>query len=112
VLTGEKGRQRQLAELKYRKRQRATEQRRIDHAIEKMIEAEPERGRRCKFRIAAADPALRKEYESNHQHHGGRPVTGFSPGFSHISASGITLWDVMYMAPQIQAPEYNTKKCV
>jgi len=40
------------------------------------------------------------------------PVTGFRPGFSHISASGITLWDVMYMAPQIQAPEYNTKKCV
>ena len=40
------------------------------------------------------------------------PVTGFSPGFSHISASGITLSDVMYMAPRIQAPEYNTKKCV
>ncbi len=40
------------------------------------------------------------------------PVTGFSPGFSHISASGITLSDVMYMAPRISAPEYNTKKCV
>ena len=40
------------------------------------------------------------------------PVTGFSPGFSHISASGITLSDVMYMAPQISPPQYGARKCV
>jgi len=40
------------------------------------------------------------------------PVTGFSPGFSHISASGITLSDVMYMAPRITPPQYGATKCV
>ncbi|MGC2056533.1 MAG: hypothetical protein WA665_23885, partial [Pseudolabrys sp.] len=40
------------------------------------------------------------------------PVTGFSPGFSHISASGITLSDVMYMAPRISPPQYGARKCV
>jgi hypothetical protein len=40
------------------------------------------------------------------------PVTGFSRGFSHISASGITLSGVMYMAPRISPPQYGTKKCV
>ncbi|MGB8531298.1 MAG: TadE/TadG family type IV pilus assembly protein [Pseudolabrys sp.] len=36
------------------------------------------------------------------------PVTGFS----HISASGITLSDVMYMAPRISPPQYGARKCV
>jgi hypothetical protein len=33
------------------------------------------------------------------------PVTGFSPGFCHISAFGVTLSDVMYMAPRITPPK-------
>jgi Flp pilus assembly protein TadG len=36
------------------------------------------------------------------------PVTGFSPGFSHIASTGITLSDKMYMSPRIQPPSYNT----
>ena len=36
------------------------------------------------------------------------PVTGFS----HISASGITLSDVMYIAPRITPPQYGATKCV
>jgi hypothetical protein len=36
------------------------------------------------------------------------PVTGFS----HISASGITLSDVMSMAPRITPPQYGATKCV
>jgi len=39
------------------------------------------------------------------------PVTGFSPGFSHIAATGITLSDKMYMAPRIQPPDYNGVQC-
>jgi hypothetical protein len=39
------------------------------------------------------------------------PVTGFSPGFSHISASGITLSDVMDMAPRISPRQYGVTKC-
>lgn len=31
------------------------------------------------------------------------PVTGFSPGFSHISASGITLSDVMHGSANLAA---------
>jgi len=33
------------------------------------------------------------------------PVTGFSPGFSHISAFGITVSDVMCMGPRITPPK-------
>jgi Flp pilus assembly protein TadG len=36
------------------------------------------------------------------------PVTGFSPGFSHISATGKTLSDEMYMSPRITPPVYDT----
>jgi Flp pilus assembly protein TadG len=39
------------------------------------------------------------------------PVTGFTPGFSHISGTGITLSDKMYMNPRIQPPSYNTDLC-
>ena len=39
------------------------------------------------------------------------PVTGFSPGFSHISATGITLSDKMYMSPRITPPVYNGTAC-
>jgi Flp pilus assembly protein TadG len=39
------------------------------------------------------------------------PVTGFSPGFSHIAATGITLSDKMYMSPRIQPPDYNGTQC-
>src|SRR5215470_14943119 len=39
------------------------------------------------------------------------PVTGFSPGFSHIAATGITLSDKMYMTPRIQPPDYNGVQC-
>jgi len=39
------------------------------------------------------------------------PVTGFTPGFSHISSTGITLSDQMYMSPRITPPVYNTKAC-
>jgi Flp pilus assembly protein TadG len=39
------------------------------------------------------------------------PVTGFSPGFSHIAATGITLSDQMYMSPRITPPVYNSLSC-
>jgi Flp pilus assembly protein TadG len=39
------------------------------------------------------------------------PVTGFSPGFSHIAATGITLQDKMYMSPRIQPPDFNGEQC-
>ena len=39
------------------------------------------------------------------------PVTGFSPGFSHIAATGITLSDKMFMSPRIQPPAYTTLLC-
>jgi Flp pilus assembly protein TadG len=39
------------------------------------------------------------------------PVTGFSPGFSHIAASGKELSDEMYMSPRITAPVYDGKAC-
>lgn len=39
------------------------------------------------------------------------PVTGFSPGFSHIGTTGITLSDKMYMSPRIQPPSHNTDLC-
>jgi Flp pilus assembly protein TadG len=39
------------------------------------------------------------------------PVTGFSPGFSHIAATGITLADQMYMSPRITPPVYNSIAC-
>jgi Flp pilus assembly protein TadG len=39
------------------------------------------------------------------------PVTGFSPGFSHIAATGITLQDKMYMSPRIQPPDYKGQQC-
>jgi len=39
------------------------------------------------------------------------PVTGFSPGFSQIAATGITLSDKMYMTPRIQPPDYNGVQC-
>jgi Flp pilus assembly protein TadG len=39
------------------------------------------------------------------------PVTGFSPGFSNIAATGITLSDKMYMSPRIQPPDYNGTQC-
>jgi Flp pilus assembly protein TadG len=35
------------------------------------------------------------------------PVTGFIPGWSHISAEGITLSDRMFMAPRLTPPTYN-----
>jgi hypothetical protein len=38
------------------------------------------------------------------------PVTGFSPGFSHI-ASGKELSDEMYMSPRITPPVYDGKAC-
>jgi hypothetical protein len=38
------------------------------------------------------------------------PVTGFSPGFSHISATGKTLSDEMYMSSRITPPVYDTTK--
>jgi Flp pilus assembly protein TadG len=39
------------------------------------------------------------------------PVTGFSPGFSHIGTSGITLSDQMYMSPRITPPVYDSNSC-
>jgi Flp pilus assembly protein TadG len=39
------------------------------------------------------------------------PVTGFSPGFSHISSTGITLSDQMYMSPRITPPVYDGNAC-
>ena len=34
-----------------------------------------------------------------------------APGFSHISATGITLSDQMYMSPRITPPVYNAISC-
>ena len=39
------------------------------------------------------------------------PVTGFSPGFSYIAATGKELSDQMYMTPRITPPVYDSKSC-
>jgi len=39
------------------------------------------------------------------------PVTGYMPMWSHISASGITLSDRMYMSPRLTPPVYNSTTC-
>ena len=39
------------------------------------------------------------------------PVTGFSPGFSYIAATGKELSDQMYMSPRITPPVYDSKSC-
>jgi Flp pilus assembly protein TadG len=35
------------------------------------------------------------------------PVTGYVPGWSHISANGITLSDRMFMSPRLTPPSYD-----
>jgi len=35
------------------------------------------------------------------------PVTGYVPGWSHISAEGITLSDRMFMTPRLTPPTYD-----
>jgi Flp pilus assembly protein TadG len=39
------------------------------------------------------------------------PVTGFSPGFSYIAATGKDLSDEMFMSPRITPPVYDAKSC-
>ncbi len=39
------------------------------------------------------------------------PVTGFSPGFSYIAATGKELKDEMFMSPRITPPVYDAKSC-
>src|SRR5262245_2276556 len=59
----------ELAELQYCQGERAPKKRGIDQVVEQMIETKPQGGCSCELRVAAADPALRKENERNDQHH-------------------------------------------
>src|SRR6185437_2246612 len=67
-LASQRRRQRQLTELDERQRQYATEQRGIDQVIHQIIEPEPKRGGGSQLGVTAADPASRKETETNRQH--------------------------------------------
>ena len=67
-LIGEQGRERHQAEAHDQQRQNAAEDRRDSQIVEQLIEAEPQGGRGCEFRVPAADPSKGEEREGHDEH--------------------------------------------